>query len=498
MIVNPGKDLIVGPGARLSITDSIINGGKIILEANATDGPAHLIHNTHISGTVEAYQHLTGPLPGTDNKWVHMGAAAEVPLSSVGQAPSVMNATSVFLWNANLANWESVNPAINSFQPGKGYAIFAGTNAFGSFLSSLPGNISFEGEVTRGDQDVTVNIGYNDGQSSNPNFGAGDPLVATEGWNFLSNPWPAAYDLNGPNAHTGVTFYQYGNGQYQAYLPGVTAVSNSNNLVPPMGGFWIQNTGNSLNSFTFDRANRISASGTVLKRGGGQGIAEAYIDLQARIAGSGLTESTLIIFSHRGNEAFLRSEDAIKRRNDYGIPNMFTRADGLDCSIQSLPELDLNYRLPLYFDPSGANAVVELGLDRSKLNDGLQVFLEDKQQNAFVLLSENDYHFVANSSSQIDRFVLHFTYDQTVNVESFKNATSINAWVFKGEIFLKNPEAQHVRVQIVDVTGRVLFTQLTCEKDQIIPISNSLSAGVYLLKVDAGGKQVRTVKFLNQ
>jgi hypothetical protein len=496
LVINPGNDLIVGPGSRIEITDSIVNSGKIILEANANDGPAHLIHNTPSAGIVQAAQHLTGPLPGNDNKWVHMGAAAEVVINSLAEGGSVMNNTSVFVWDANDANWTAVDPSSATFQRGVGYTIFAGTNQFGSFLRPLPGNISFEGEVTRGDQDVTVPVGYNDGQNSNPNFAVGAVTAATEGWNFLSNPWPAAYDLNGPNAHTGVTFYQYGDGSYQSYLPGVTAVSNNNNLVPPMGGFWIQNSGNSLNSFTFDRANRIAASGTVLKRGGGQSFGEAYIDVQARIAGRGITETTLIVFSRRGNNAFLRTEDAIKRRNDYGIPNMYTRADGLDCAIQSLPELDQNYRMPLYFDPSGADAVVELGLDRSKLKDGLQVFLEDKQQNAFVLLSENDYHFVANSSSQIDRFMLHFTYDQTVNVESFKNATSFNAWVYRSEIFLKNPDAQTLSVQIVDMAGRVLLTQITSEEDQIIPIPNGLSAGVYLLKVNAGGKQVRTVKFV--
>ncbi|TVQ81287.1 MAG: T9SS C-terminal target domain-containing protein, partial [Flavobacteriales bacterium] len=323
----------------------------------------------------------------------------------------------------------------------------------------------------------------------------GDPLAATEGWNFLSNPWPAAYDLEG---HPGVPFYQYRNGQYETFLPGTTVISNNNNLVPPMGGFWLQNVNNSLSSFTFNRNQRTSAIGTTLKRGGGNATApgEYYIRVQAFISNSQIKEETVIIFDTKGNDAYIYGEDAIKRKNDYGIPNMYTMASGYDLAIQSLPLLDENRRIPLYFDASGADAVVEIGLDHSYIKDGLRVFLEDKQLNTMELISENNYSFVVNEFSQSDRFVLHFTFDQSVTVESFNDISSYNAWVYRDEIHLRNPNEQTLKLQIYDVAGRALFTEVTANSEQLIPVPSSLSSGVYLLRISDGSRQMRTIKFV--
>lgn len=497
LIVNPGRDLVVGAGARLTITDTITNGGKIVLEANATDGPGQLIHNNRHSGIVEANQYFTNTSPsGTvDAKWFHTGASASVLMSTLAQAPSVINNTSAFTWDAVNAQWVSVQPSTEVFQPGKGYAIYAGTNPAGSFVRAIPGNVTVEAEVNRGDQDISVSLAYNDGQSSS-DFAPGSTLNQTEGWNLLSNPWPANYRIDG-GSHASVPFYVLRDGQYITFTAGLTTPSNGNNIVPPMGGFWIQNTSGVASTFTFARDHRGSADPALMSRGGGLSPYSHYIELRANLSINGMMEPTIIRFDRDGNEAYVYGEDAVKRFNNSGVPNFYTLAGAVPLAIQTLPVLRNERSIPLFFAHNGNESMVEISINRDTLDPNLTVILEDKQTNNFEFLNTGNYSFVNNPSSQLDRFVLHFTYDQSIRIEDFKKGKDINAWVFKGYLHLENPNTKNLSISMVDMAGRTLFTTISSFSNDEIALPNNLSAGMYLIRIHSGSGQTQTLKYIH-
>ncbi len=357
---------------------------------------------------------------------------------------------------------------------GRGYALFAGTNSFGSFLLNSSGSSELDGTVATGD--VSVAMGYNNGQSGGGSFAGGGGQTATEGWNFLANPYPSQYDWNGQSLPAGMNnaFYVNIGGSFASYVGGV-GINGGTQYLAPFQGFWVQTTNASSGNFTFEQDQRVTAPSTALmKMARLDGV---YLSLNK----STCMDQLYVGFELQATNNFDRRWDARKLRNENGAPNMYASLNGEDYSICRVPLRGFK-SFPIMLDYMEANDSLTMSLDNSQLSSFAKVELEDLKTDLRHDFINGDYMFINDTAFWGNRFVLHFS-QNTVGLEEEANAIEFTPYAYadNDRINVQLGNMGFSDVSVFNLAGQQIFETKRSQGLQTLP---QMKAGVYIIKVN--------------
>jgi uncharacterized protein (DUF2141 family) len=158
---------------------------------------------------------------------------------------------------------------------------------------------------------------------------------------------------------------------------------------------------------------------------------------------------------------------------------------GLDMAVQSVSYLDLdNVTIPLGINVAqGEQATVSI-LD-SNIPEGTTVILEDNVSNTFTDLQTGDYVFTPTTTlSETGRFYIHMSRGTLGTAENVLNGLEIYTNTNPKEIVIKGQLESQTKLQLYDIQGRLVNTQVLNTQDTKHSVDvSSLSAGIYVVQL---------------
>ncbi len=455
----------VSSGTTLQTNDSLTLAASSVSSYGQIIGDGTVLGNVSAQAWLDAstarYHYLGSPFTDATLEEFNEGQTMVAANSSQG---------TVWQWNAATAAWEPPTALTDVAANGKGYAMYAGTNSYGTFLRSGAGTSQLDGTVANGD--VTVALGYNNGQSTAVGFVGGTAQTATEGWNFLANPYPSQYDWNGQSLPAGMSnaFYVNKGGSYASYVSGVGTNGGSQYLAP-FQGFWVQTSNATAGNFTFEQDQRVTAPSTALMKA-------APVDGVWLTLNDFLTSDEIFIgFDPQATPGFDAALDARKLLNG-DTPNLSTQLNG---ELYSICRVGLNgiSSFPLSLRDGVDGQACSFHLEAGQLNRYSAVYLEDKMLNVWHDVKSSDYNFVQNDAYGPDRFVLHFS-SPGVDTEEVL-AQPWYAYASDDGIAVVLGQLTDVSIEVYDLSGRMVVRMEGQEGTIHIPANGSRQ--LYIVKV---------------
>ena len=373
--------------------------------------------------------------------------------------------------NVGLSDYNNATPGWTFYQSGA-----SGTGNFTSgdgrsIKLAAAGDVSFTGTINT--SDVTLAM------TSNSN-----------GFNLLGNPYPSyvAGNENADGSNNILTI-------------------NSANLTENTLWFWNQST---------DSYNQINHASSAKHIAPGQGF---FLSATGSVNLS-ITEA---MQSHQGTDSFQRlttrpeieltlsNDSAIRHADIYyiegtttgwdngydssifgGVTNEFAiythavaNGNGRNLGIQSLPPN--NYENMVVPVGINAEAGTSITIDASKNNfpSGINIYLEDKQDNTFTLL-DTDANFsttLENSLSGIGRFYLHTT-SGVLSAPDFDINTNVSIYTSSNDnLRIIGIQDGTATVQLYNILGREIF-KTSFEGNGVNDINlNNIPVGIYIVKL---------------
>ena len=155
--------------------------------------------------------------------------------------------------------------------------------------------------------------------------------------------------------------------------------------------------------------------------------------------------------------------------------------DSTKLDIQGRSELQENQFIQV---PLGYQVLTAGDYTISRVQDyidpSFNILLEDTLENTMTDLRVSDYTFnVSNPTEDNNRFILHYNYAPTLNVEEFSNTSNnLTSFFSNNELITKaSKELNPVSLSLFDLSGKEIFNANYSESISI----NNLSSGVYIV-----------------
>ena len=373
--------------------------------------------------------------------------------------------------NLGLSDYNNATPGWTYYQSGA-----SGTGSFASGIGksiklASTGDVSFTGTINT--LDVTVAM------TSNSN-----------GFNLLGNPYPSyvAGNENADGSNNILTI-------------------NSANLTENTLWFWNQSTGS---------YNQINQASTAFQIAPAQGF---FVSATGNVNLS-ITEA---MQSHQGTDSFQRlttrpeivltlsNGTAIRNADIYyiegtttgwdngydssifgGVANEFTiythavaNGNGRNLGIQSLPPN--NYENMIIPVGINAEAGTSISIDAATNNfpSGINIYLEDKQDNSFTLLeADSNFSFTPeNSLSGIGRFYLHTT-SGVLSADDFDTNNNISIYTSSNDnLRIVGVQNGTATVRLYNILGKEML-KTSFEGNGVNNIKvNDIPIGIYIVKL---------------
>lgn len=481
--------LVVSPGGRLQVQGTLTNNGVIELRTSASNGAALLKANGAIPN-VRVSQHIEGT-SGT-GKWIHTRMPVDAPINSVVGSNAVIfidnNTGSVYNWNAGTASYNAPAAATTSFTSAPGWVMYVGQNANGTFVSTLPANLTTSaGTITSQSANVDVPLAYNDGQSSP--FLAG-PLTSTQGWNLIANPWTTIFDIADGELNGSPSFgiHVYRNGAYDTYHHANTTGNVALRYIPLGQAFWVQRLATpAAQNFTFKTSGITLSNPSNLAKPQSQ-PGEYHFTIRSVNTAKGNLIKTYVSARDQASDAFVMHEDVVARRHESGYQQFYSMQDNVSLSINTHSKLLTGSRsIPIYFEYPQVETFRIEAIEAGEQDEMYSVLLEDRHTNTFTDLYLSSYTFQHNPNIEVNRFILHINAAAVGQQEPTLSASDI--WTANGSIYIKASETGPSVLEISDLTGRIVYRsrQLVAEGINVVSVP-SLAHGVYVIRVQNHGK----------
>ncbi len=447
------NNLTIEAGATLTINQGnalTVNG---ILTNNA--GPAGLV--------VKSFGSLIENNPG-------VAATVECAFSSGSNwhlfcLPTTNDFVASPLFNGAFVD-EYVEPAgewnrlvdVNTVNAKTGYAI--------NFASGMQ-TLAFTGTLNTGNQTFS-------GFSYTPSATGYGP-----GWHLTGNPYPSAVSLEmGPWQASGIDGYVYvwDGSQYLCAPTHENYGTLPNNIIPAMQGFFIKANTNDA-SFTIPQQARIHFNSFYKN-------AETVDNvLNLNISGNGYKDKAIVAFNPASTSGFDSDYDAYKLLGIAEAPQLYSIIQDNILAVNSLPSIETNSDVSLGFK-AGAENIYTLTVNGiESFGSSTPVLLEDLKTNTILDLRVNPmYSFSAVPGDVEHRFNLHFNAYTGI---SENTASIVGIYSYKQMVYISNPKALKGKIQIYDITGRLLSSAiLTGSPSYKINVGNY--TGNLLVKVITG------------
>ena len=440
------KDLTINESDGLNIN----SGGSLIVSGTSS---GNITYNRNIPTT--NWYLVSSPVVGQD---IDAFVAAEGLASGTGS-------------NVGLSDYNNTTPGWEYYQNGaSGTGNFTSGDGRSIKLAST-GDVSFTGTINT--SDVTVAM------TSNSN-----------GFNLVGNPYPS-----------------YVAGNENADGTNNILTINSANLTENTLWFWNQSTD------SYNQINQASAAFQIAPAQGFFVSATGSVNLS-------ITEA---MQSHQGTDSFQRlttrpeieltlsNGTAIRNADIYyiegtttgwdngydssifgGVANEFAiythavaNGNGRNLGIQSLPPNNYeNMIIPLGINAEAGTAIT-IGATTNNFPEGINMYLEDKQDNSFTLLeADSNFSFTPeNNLDGIGRFYLHTT-SSVLSAADFDINTNISLYTSgNNNLRIVGVQKGTASVQMYNILGREVF-KTSFEGNGINDITlNTIPTGIYIVKL---------------
>lgn len=344
---------------------------------------------------------------------------------------------------------EDDNTATNAtFVPGKGYMMAISQDSY----------MSNSGVLNNGD--VTITLTNGEPQS----------LQYNKGWNLVGNPYQAYLDLKAVRTGADASYYIYDaeSGDYVPYAVGASqnTVTPSRYIHPHQGFFMYSASDNNQFSFTQSMATT-EKEGSYFR--GDEQINYPLVNLFAR---SQAGNNDLAIIELNRPEIGGATKMSFMTNANFELSAYL---DGQDYGLLFTPEG--TEKVPVHFTTQ-EDGTYTLTWDTQN-GDFTSLLLVDNMTGTITdMLRSDHYTFDAKTSDYASRFYL--TYACT-GVEEVNEGDGSFAF-FDGSEWVVNGKGQ---LDIIDVTGRVLFSKRIANEQNRVNLNN-VAPGVYMMRVSDG------------
>ncbi len=354
----------------------------------------------------------------------------------------------------------AANPS-ETFEKGRSYAMSRGTD----------GNVSFTGTVKITDATKTV--------------------TASE-WNAIGNPYTAFLPINenaGTNFindnlakfdPTNVGIYVWDNAQ-DKYV-GKSLVSSEASLSPGQG-FFVKTTA-AVSTLTFSESERKAqpATGGTFARGG-----KLLSSIQFLATSEDVTVDTNIKYFETATAGLDPGYDLgnYARASFDVYTRLVSDESGKDFTIQSISTTDVEKTIIPIGIKSEAGITIIFSVKALNLPEGVEVFIEDKEQKTFTKLNESKGYTVTISekTNGVGRFYL-----QTRNSKLPENVLHIDEveiYKIDTNLIINGLATGEFNVKLYNILGASVF-ETTVESNGNNTVSlPSLQTGIYIVRVNS-------------
>ena len=419
-----------------------------------------LISTSTFSGTVK----YTRTLADTTDDWYLVSSpvnAQDIDVFIAREGLASGTAENIGLtqsYNTGADTWtyyQSDASGSGNFTPGKGYAIK---------LATAGQDIYFEGTIRNSDQSRTL-------------------ATSANAYNLAANPYTSYMDTalmlagnNGVLASETMWVWNSSTGSYD------TKVTANEYKLSPAQGFFVKSDGEA-GTLALNQSYEVHNSSDTFQR------TEPRPEIGLTLSNGSASRQATIYYIDGTTTGFDNGYDGemfAGVANEFAIYTHFlTDSEGQDLAIQSLP--DNNYENMII--PVGINAEsgTSITIDASTSNfpEGINIYLEDKQENTFTLL-EADANFsttLENSLSGIGRFYLHTT-SGVLSADDL--ALDNNISIYKSSIDnLRIVGVQNgtAKLQMFNILGKTVL-KTSFEGNGVNDINlNNIPVGIYIVKL---------------
>ncbi len=333
----------------------------------------------------------------TDNSWINIGAY--VTGTTVADWTSGVSGMLLFEYNeasygSQGAGWSYLWDGTAELTPGNGYMAL--------IPAGVSGTISVTGKFEMGD--VTLPLTFTDDPNQSD--------VTVDGWNLVSNPYPAPVNMLSVLAHTEnalvTSYYLFDNSGAGSYVETLANGTGDAPTTLDVGqSIWVKV--DQTTSITFKESDKVvGASGTFVREHepsfqGAIGLEIANYSAQWAHA--------FVRFDETATAAFVPNEDALHLNSEANsdLRIWMEAENGEHLSIQTAGSLANTPSMPLHVTSGAGGDVVFSLLEQEDMPVNVCAVIEDMETGARAQLGVDP--FVVNlpaNTLYAERFVLHF------------------------------------------------------------------------------------------
>lgn len=451
-----------------NVTNQPTASAAVTINKGTIKSGASLIAQSTFSGTL-TYERTIG----TTNWYLIsspvVGQDIDAFASTEGLATGVVDTD-----NRGLGDYNNSTPGWEYYQ--------TGASGTGNFISgdgraislAASGDVAFTGTIDVADAGVDIAITSN-----------------TNGFNLIGNPYPSYIPANinadGTNniltinsaslSENTIWFWNQATGLYE-----VVNQASASRFIAPTQGFFVSSSGS--NTFNFEENMQSHQSSDTFQRS-----VNTRPEINLTMADGNDIRHTEVYYIDGTTTGFDNGYDSSIFK---GVDNplaIYTHAvangTGRDLGIQSLPDNDFENMII----PVGINATsgMEITISASTVNfpAGIDVYLEDKDDNTFTLL-DNSSNFTTTLSSDLNgigRFYLH-TSSQALSIDEV-NLNNISIYTSnENNLRIVGIQEGNTQVRIYNILGKqVLNTSFVGNGVNDITIPN-VRTGVYIVQLE--------------
>ena len=252
-------------------------------------------------------------------------------------------------------------------------------------------------------------------------------IDSCQGWNLISNPYPSAIDWDHADWDTldifnAIYTYNADLDGYASYVAGASspAVGSGgiNNIIPSMQGFYVRTINADLVNPPLLRAKEtVKVSNNPTFRSGNS-FASDYPMFRLFVDGENKHDETYFRFMAETTEKFDGNYDGYKlMSNDPNASNICSKIDDNLFSINSMPELNKNYSIPVRLSVGiTGNYTISLN-DVQNFSGDACISIEDLLTDSITNLTLSNYSFSISDTTDAPRFIIHISAPVTATVE---------------------------------------------------------------------------------
>ncbi|WP_299362216.1 M12 family metallo-peptidase [Winogradskyella sp.] len=335
--------------------------------------------------------------------------------------------------------------------------------------------------------------------------------AAGNAWNLMGNPYPSYLDFdtffqaNSSEFDTQTEFqaiYGYdGNASngWTVWNQATIDEGSITELIAPGQGFFVKSkTSGGLVDFTTAMRRTGSSDDFILGRPSPSNVALCQLYMTSNTD----TSTTQLYFIEGTTRGLDVGYDAGAFRGNAGTFSIFSNLVednvGIDMAIQTLPFDDLNdVVIPLGIHATATTQLTIGVSNTSTIPEDINIYLEDTEENTFILLNTSDYIFTPNTElNGTGRFYLWFISQTLSENEDKLNHLQVFAITNPKTLVIKGHLNSETIAKLYDVQGRLVLSSVLNESVTTNTINvGYMHSGVYIVEItnDNGTKTQKLI-----